>query len=36
MRDKDELKCKCGETLISWNGGEVWDKKLLKDLYNSA
>ena len=29
MRDKDSIACEvCGETLISWNGGEMWEAKL--------
>lgn len=24
MRDKDELRCRCGSVLISWNGGVIY------------
>ena len=31
MRDKDSERCViCGNTLISWNGGVMYDTKLIK------
>lgn len=29
-RDKDSINCKCGEELISWNGGVCYSSKLIK------
>jgi hypothetical protein len=35
QRDKDDLSCTCGRTLVSWNGGCVWTAKLIKDVDGS-
>jgi hypothetical protein len=32
MRDKDEISCYCGATLVGWNGGCVWTATLVKDI----
>lgn len=32
QRDKDDISCTCGRTLVSWNGGCVWTAKLIKDV----
>ena len=32
MRDKDSLACDCGATLVSWNGGCVWNATLIEDI----
>jgi hypothetical protein len=29
-RDKDDISCTCGRTLVSWNGGCVWTAKLIE------
>jgi hypothetical protein len=35
QRDKDDISCTCGKTLVSWNGGCVWTAKLIKDIEGS-
>jgi hypothetical protein len=30
MRDNDSLQCKCGRTLIEWNGGCTWVGELVR------
>lgn len=32
MRDKDSIQCLCGKTLVSWNGGCIWDADLIQDI----
>jgi hypothetical protein len=36
QRDKDDLSCNCGKTLVRWNGGCVWTAKLIKDVPSGA
>ena len=35
QRDKDDISCTCGRTLVSWNGGCVWKAKLVSDVQDS-
>ena len=32
MRDKDDVRCVCGEILAEWNGGVIWVATLVKDI----
>jgi hypothetical protein len=31
FRDKDSIKCTCGEELLSWNGGICYQSRLVQD-----
>src|ERR1039458_3687646 len=35
QRDKDDISCICGRTLVSWNGGCVWTATLIDDIVTS-
>ncbi len=32
QRDKDDISCTCGRTLVSWNGGCVWTAELITEV----
>jgi hypothetical protein len=32
QRDSDSIKCRCGETLESWNGGVTYSHELIRGL----
>ena len=34
QRDKDDISCTCGKTLVSRNGGCVWTAELIRDIEN--
>lgn len=31
MRDKDTWSCKCGNEIVSWNGGVFYSAKMVED-----
>ncbi|MCP1307675.1 hypothetical protein [Paenibacillus tyrfis] len=31
MRDKDSERCDCGAVIVSWNGGVMYNAKLIED-----